>query len=366
MKIDDRLKKTMIISLAVIFLIFVVVLIIGLIKNRNLSYSKVEDKMKEAAMAYYEDNSSKLPTEEENEVKVDVNTLVEGEYLKPLEKYIKKDKQCDGEIYVTLRNGDYIYTTYLNCENYSTNSLYNEITENETIITDVNAGDDGLYSYGDTLIYRGENVNNYVSFAGQLWRILRIDDEHNIRMIQEESVTKIIWDDRYNINTEDNSGYNNFEKSRLQEVFVAVNEGLYGEIFSTTDKEKMVSKNLCLDRKNENVFNNNGIIECNDQSEDKYPFTLLDISEYFIASVDPNCNSFNNYSCTNYNYLNTYSSYWSMNAYSENNYEAYYISGGAQIQDVNRRQELKLVITLSKHSLYAGGEGTYDSPYIIK
>ena len=249
----------MIISIIVIFAIFLVVMIFGIINNRNLSYEKLEQKINNAAIEYYNAHPKELPTEEENEIKIDAKMLVEKEYIKPLEK-LKKDDICTGEVYVTLRNGEYVYTTYLTCDNYKTKTLLNYITEKENPIDDKNYGRDGLYNYDGTLIYRGENVDNYVSFAGQLWRILRIDSNKNIRLIQTESLGEFIWDDRYNVNTGRNTGYNNFEKSRLREVFLSINKGDFGNIFDKNSKKMIVSDHLCLNSKNEYSFNQNGVI----------------------------------------------------------------------------------------------------------
>jgi len=363
---DNRLKKTMVISVVAIVAIFLVVMIFGLIKNRNLSYSKVEEKMKNAAIEYYSAHPTELPQEEENDLKIDVKTLVEKEYIKALDEYLEDGKKCSGEVYVTLRNGEYSYTPYLTCEDYTTETLAKHIKEAEELIEDKNAGEHGLYNYDGTLIYRGENVNNYVSFANQLWRVLRIDANGNIRMIQEKDVERITWDNRYNIETEDSTGYNDFEKSRLKDEFARIMNGDYGDIFTEYDKQKMVNDYLCLDAKNESSFNLNGVIECNQKSEDRYQFTLLDINEYYLASADANCNSMNNYSCNNYNYLSTYGSYWSMNRYSGNSYQAYYISGGANLSDVESERKVKMVVTLSKHVPYASGDGSYNNPYVVE
>ena len=61
-----------------------------------------------------------------------------------------------------------------------------------------NLEEDGLYKYTDeegavTYAYRGIDVNNYVDFAGQTWRILRI---------QEDGTVKLIRDDLLNFNSD--------------------------------------------------------------------------------------------------------------------------------------------------------------------
>ena len=363
---NSRLKKTMIISILIVIVLFVIVLIIGMISGRSLSYEKVEEKMKEAAYEYYNAHPKKLPQNEDGETKIDVSTLIEKKYMKSIDKYLKDEKTCKGEVFVTLRNGDYIYTPYLYCENYNTKILVNYIKEKEQIIENINAGEDGLYNYGDKLIYRGENVNNYVFFNDELWRILRIDENNNIRMLQVEGLGEIIWDDRYNADAGKVVGYNKFEKSRMKEVFEKIRDGYYADVLSDNAKQYLVSDYLCLDAKNELSFNQNGIISCNTKSQNKYPFTFVDISEYFIASTDPNCNSFNNISCRNYNYMNYYGGYWSMNASDKNSYQLYYVSGGAYTTNVDEKKNTRLVVTITKNSLYAGGDGTKENPYKIK
>ena len=108
----------------IVIVLFVIVLIIGMISGRSLSYEKVEEKMKEAAYEYYNAHPKKLPQNEEGETKIDVSTLIENNYMKSINEYLKDEKTCKGEVFVTLRNGDYIYTPYLYCENYNTEFLY--------------------------------------------------------------------------------------------------------------------------------------------------------------------------------------------------------------------------------------------------
>ena len=56
-----------------------------------------------------------------------------------------------------------------------------------------NLSDNGLYKtvddYGDTYYYRGKVDNNYVSFAGYVWRIVRINGDGSIRLIYSGTST---------------------------------------------------------------------------------------------------------------------------------------------------------------------------------
>ena len=49
--------------------------------------------------------------------------------------------------------------------------------------------EDGLYKYMDkettlTYVYRGINPNNYVTFAGQTWRVLRIQEDGTVKLVR--------------------------------------------------------------------------------------------------------------------------------------------------------------------------------------
>ena len=52
--------------------------------------------------------------------------------------------------------------------------------------------------------------------------------------------------------------------------------------------------------------------------------------------------------------------------YSKNSYQSYYVSRGVYADDVNEEYGVRLVITLSKNSLYSVGDGTKENPYKIK
>ena len=77
-------------------------------------------------------------------------------------------------------------------------TLYNA-SDKLTLSSDVANGfnseneSDGLYKYTDeegteTYVYRGVDPNNYVDFAGQTWRILRIQSDGTVKLIRDEAV----------------------------------------------------------------------------------------------------------------------------------------------------------------------------------
>ena len=59
--------------------------------------------------------------------------------------------------------------------------------------------DDGYYydydDYGTTYFYRGDIKNNYISFAGYLWRIIRVNGDGSFRLILEGDIGPSKWND---------------------------------------------------------------------------------------------------------------------------------------------------------------------------
>ena len=96
-------------------------------------------------------------------------------------------------------------------------SLKNEImknsviTANPTLTTSSNNTSDasGLYkstatNTGEaTYYFRGNVTNNYVSFAGQTWRIVRVNEDGTIRIVMQDGINS-------NANIAFNSNYNNY------------------------------------------------------------------------------------------------------------------------------------------------------------
>ena len=76
----------------------------------------------------------------------------------------------------------------------SENGLY------KVSVTDGFGGQDG-----DTYVFRGNGVNNYVSFAGYLWRIVRINEDGTTRLMLEEGIS-----DNYTFYSEEGPTYNGY------------------------------------------------------------------------------------------------------------------------------------------------------------
>ena len=128
-------------------------------------------------------------------------------------------------------------------------------------VVESNLSDRGLYKavddYGDTYYYRGKVDNNYVSFAGYVWRIVRINGDGSIRLIYSGPNTNsiknnatigfsIFNNDQYDVSS---IGYKYGLDKVLQHTtntltYSNINETTkyyFGESYATNDSTKKLS-----------------------------------------------------------------------------------------------------------------------------
>ena len=74
----------------------------------------------------------------------------------------------------------------------------------DTSVPNQGDGTKGIYSsvddFGTTYYFRGAVDNNYLSFAGQMWRIVRINGDGSIRIVTQDSVGSSVYNTSYNDN----------------------------------------------------------------------------------------------------------------------------------------------------------------------
>ena len=357
-EMQKKLVKFMIIGIALLALLFIIMWLISLVKGGKLSYDKIENKMVKAAESYYKANQDMLPKGETSKVELNVSVLAEKGYMKELNDYT--DATCTGKVKV-LKNGDnYAYIPQLSCgEEYNSKNLVETIIDSNNIVTE----SDGLYEINGEYVYRGEKLNNYVSFAGKLWRIIKVTNNNEIRMIQNDSFDKVDWDNRYNSDKKSDIGINEFNVSRIEEDL----ENLYnGEIFKETDKAKLIPKQLCIGKRKTNDTSKDGSTECSVVTEKHYPIGLLQVNEYLISSLDEGCTDSTKRQCTNYNFLaNFNTNYWTLTASTDNTYDVFYIDRLPQTVNSRKLSSIKLVINVSGEINYKKGTGTLENPYVI-
>ena len=364
-EMQKKLVTIMFICVGLLILLFGILGIINLINGGKLSFDKIEKKMVDAAESYYKSNKDLLPSDDFAKTELDVNTLVEKGLMKSLNKYTKENVSCTGKV-VVVKNGEYYnFIPKLDCGgDYKSKNLVDKLTSESNIVT----SGDGLYKINDEYVYRGENINNYVTFAGLKWRILKLTKDGEIRMILDEPLDGVVWDDRYNPEKKTTLGINLFEYEKKSSRIKETLEEIYnGNTFSASDKAMIIPKRLCVGKRSINDESKDGSTECSVLTEQYLPLGLLQVNEFLMASLDKGCTSLSKRECMNYNYLATGdTNYWTLTANKENSYEVYYIDTIPQLANARKLSKIKLVINITGEVNYDKGIGSLEEPYIIK
>ena len=284
-----------------------------------------------------------------------------------------------------------------------------KLTESEV---ENDKSDKGLYSsqddYGTTYYYRGNVVNNNVSFAGYNWKIVRINGDGSIRMIYNGDINNsndyiskaeyatIPDNAKYSgyMYGKDNDTYENIRKSEVDSNVKNILDDWYKTNISAKNLDKYISDNgFCNDRSTSyfNDLNNfqwqslyrtaysNPTFKCPNIEEDL--FTLKDSSignkslTYPVGLVTTDELMFSGLSMNKMNklaYLYSANSFWTMSPYTFNStvpatYNICSTSSGfiaeAYIKGSNG---IRPVINLKADVEISGGIGTINDPYIIK
>ena len=302
--------------------------------------------------------------------------MVAAGKMKDLSSYLSDGSSCSGSVLVEKTSNDYSSRPYLNCgENYSTVEFSKKILKDNKVVT----SGYGLYHVGNEYVFRGEELNNYVSLNSILWRIVKITSNDEVVLIKNDGMLFLSsWDDRYNESTQINSGLNNYGSSRVREFLQKAYENIVDVknnntnteniVLSEEDKKKITSFDLCIGKRSFTSSGSDNQVECSEVLENQ-KVGLLTLSEYMMASIDPACSSPSNKPCSNYNYLvNNKSEWWLMTANSEDNYSVFYVNRNGVINKDRALiyRGIRPVIHLSKNNVVKSGNGTLKDPYILK
>ena len=358
-RILDFIKEKSYFFLGGTVLLLILIIAIGSCSNsKPVSYDNLENNMVSAAKKYYSENKKNLPKEGVT-IKVSTDTLIEEGYLNNLVDPKDSSNKCSGYVEVTNEEGNYSYLPFLTCKGTYELSYLTDVIKK----TQLDEYGNGVYEIDGEYIYRGDEVNNYVSFADKLWRIVKIDSEGDIKLVlAEKTDDSYEWDDTYNSEKQNSVG--NTSDYSISKIRKSLNK-YYEEEFSKDEKAKIVAKDLCVG-KLASTDEYSKEKECSVVQE-KEKIGLLVASDYKNASLDEGCVYINNDECSNYNYLSdTNFSSWLLTTSNENTYTAFYISNTIIAGRASRAKKITPSIYLSKKLLTSGGKGTLEKPYIIK
>ena len=279
----------------------------------------------------------------------------------------------------------------------------------------LNTGD-GLYSYNSKYYYSGADVDNYVEFNDELWRVLSIEEDGKIKIVKDSVVSidrineleeltsfwlnsgienqhykailnegKIPYDIRYKrpVNTllENNYCVVNSNGCNAYYIGTFLGKDVHEESYMKKYLETVYFPNMtALARKQiKNYELHIGIVETNKKinvvldSEDVNtvtgPIGLLNISDYVYATQDTTCrNSFDKEACANNNWLmlSNYQFYLLNGKLTSTNAQVWTVNIAGKItsQDANNRFYLRPVVTLNEN-ITATGTGDINDKYML-
>ena len=265
----------------------------------------------------------------------------------------------------------------LSLEILSVNSPYGE---NPTLSQRAGAvGETGLYQVavngkgfggtnngGTTYVFRGNVSNNYINFAGQTWRIVRINEDGTIRLILN-----------YGINNNAKIQYNSYYVSSYSQADIkTVNNNWY-----TTNIDKLIpnesNKKYSDYVESGNYFCQkqvlaiaNGIPSQSVNLECENDLLNLDVGlitydELNIAGFYPNLDVNENYS-----YLSSTKDFWSMTLGCTSYSTPWHVNPDGRLRNAPSQYDgkssllLRPVINL-KSNVQVTGNGSSSSPYVV-
>ena len=363
--IVEYIKEKSYYLLGGIVVVIILLIIINACSNSSGNkYEKIEQKMVSAAQNYYANHKKNLPKEENNTVKVTISTLIEAELLKEVKDPNNKDQDCSGYVEVTKVGKEYSYIPFLVCKgNYEPKYLTDIIKESKQ-----DEYGNGVYEMNGEYIYRGDDVKNYVSFNNQLWRIVKIDSEGDIKLVLANyTEDEYTWDDSYNSERKESVG---ITTDYLHTDIRKTLNDYYKTNFDKDAKAKIVSKNICIGKYDIDDYTSDSFStekECSIVKENE-KIGLLVATDYKNACLNEKCVNVESSECKNRNYLSNDEEFntWLLSTTSKNTYKVLFLSGKIDRSTASNDKRINPVIYLTNKSIILTGMGTSKKPYVVK
>ena len=182
----------------------------------------------------------------------------------------------------------------------------------------------GLYIIGNEYLYKFNATKNYLWYSGNLWRILKINEDKTIDIVMDNSLTIL------------NASYGDtyYLKNYLD------------EFYQKLDKDLLVEVTYCNDQ-----FENVDNVICDMKRQEK--ITLLDIYTYYKAGG-------------NSSFLNNKTSYWLSNKNKDGDNWYIQSDGSLAIGNDTNSFSVRPVVRLKSEISLIKGDGTENNPYIVK
>lgn len=360
-------KNLIKIVIALVLIVSITILVLKVVTENQPGNSAEERALIAAAKKYYENKKGELPKENYQTVTVSSSILISNGYLEPTVDKDGNTISCSSYVTVVKSNDLYSYNPYIKCgKGDDTVLLYDKLMENAIETYENKNGTNGLFKTNNEYTFRGDNPLNYVKFANRMWRIVKIDENRNIKLIYaESSYEPKPWDDRYNVDRKSNTGINDYKVSTVRDyIYKFFNADT---AFSDASRARVAPIDICIGKRPVGNLSTDGSIECSTKMQNEMIY-LIQASEYLNASNDPSCPNVNIVACQNYNFLSGVRSYWSITATEGSTSQAYRIipETGLVARDTNTHLNVLPLISLRSDTIYYDGNGTKETPYLVR
>mgnify|MGYP002558983044 CR=1 FL=1 len=268
----------------------------------------------------------------------------------------------------------------------------------------------------ENIRYYGSNPDNYVSFNNELWRIIGVFG-NNVKLVRKDSLGSLLWDSSAS-SVNNGRGVNEWSQSDLKNY---LNTMYYGGTSVTCYNGKYDQTTTCptnrLDETSKSLIDNHiwntgapndstlydsttnsydtvefynaergnetgkicsSGIACNDTVERTTTWTgyvgLPYITDYAYASSESDCNTkidnSSTYKCKNNNWMHKNDWYWTLSPFAiPDDAGSVWVVGGDEGVSCNGAAfplSAFPTIYLKSNVLIESGNGTSDSPYILK
>lgn len=183
-------------------------------------------------------------------------------------------------------------------------------------------------------IFHGTDVNNYVFYSNQLWRIVKINKDHSITMVTNDIVSDLVY---------------SYETSKFSDSYVY--QWLQEQYYSKLNQpdQYLISSTYCVAPGKTRKEN------CQTKEESKVG--LLAYYNYVESGA-------------NQGYLNINQYFWTLTP-SDNNKTWYVFKEGGMNDksydgDTYHSYGIRPVVTISSDINYASGDGTKENPYTFE
>ena len=184
--------------------------------------------------------------------------------------------------------------------------------------------------------FTGKEENNYVLYAGILWRILKLNGDNSLTVISNNAITSLAF-----------SKSESYKESQIYNWLNTTDNEYSGVLEKALNKDYLQKTTTCSDKIDE--LSNS---PCKSNDNDNY-FTLLSVIDYLnVGSKD--------------SYLANQEYFYLSNMTTEN--KVWYIDdeGNGKMGTGNDILGIRPVITIKANIDYVDGDGSKDNPYTIE